>query len=277
MFYSRLDSSLELIEAIDLQKDDICTFVTFVSNWPQTWVQQGSRSDHDWLVSSRCACLCRDAATIERFSSLVEWLLLYIINLLQTFTVAETNHSMDDDLPNQATESGDGSSQICSILTTTDQEQQRQYRQWTLEEKERLLLCVGRCFTLSLPIYTAAHRNPSLAQHVAYYQMQHASADFKTFLSSYCHLNSSSNTSNGNNDSHHVSLYLYRHICSFCENRGLIVIRQVFELAKNTQMLPLSIAHALFSILTNLRHHLNIGRSIFEWRKGSPEDKLFVS
>jgi hypothetical protein len=36
MFCSRLDSSLELIEAIDLQKDDICTFVTFVSNWPQT-------------------------------------------------------------------------------------------------------------------------------------------------------------------------------------------------------------------------------------------------
>ncbi len=31
-----LDSSLELIEAIDLQKDDICTFVSFVSNWPQT-------------------------------------------------------------------------------------------------------------------------------------------------------------------------------------------------------------------------------------------------
>ncbi|CAF4823968.1 unnamed protein product, partial [Rotaria sp. Silwood2] len=29
-------SSLELIEAIDLQKDDICTFVSFVSNWPQT-------------------------------------------------------------------------------------------------------------------------------------------------------------------------------------------------------------------------------------------------
>ncbi len=33
---SYLDSSLELIEAIDLQKDDICTFVSFVSNWPQT-------------------------------------------------------------------------------------------------------------------------------------------------------------------------------------------------------------------------------------------------
>ena len=173
---------------------------------------------------------------------------------------------MDEDLPTPSAEP-DGASQTCSILTTTDQEQQRQYRQWTLEEKERLLLCVARCFTLSLPIYTAAHRNPSLAHHVAYYQMQHASADFKTFLSSYCHLNSSSssNTSNGNNDSHHVSLYLYRHICSFCENRGLIVIRQVFESAKNTQMLPLSIAHALFVILTNLRHHLNIGMSIFEF------------
>jgi hypothetical protein len=31
-----LDSSLDLIEAIDLQKDDICMFVSFVSNWPQT-------------------------------------------------------------------------------------------------------------------------------------------------------------------------------------------------------------------------------------------------
>ncbi|CAF4267695.1 unnamed protein product, partial [Rotaria sp. Silwood2] len=203
----------------------------------------------------RCACLCRDATTIERFSSLVEWLLLYIINLLQTFTVSDNFN--DEDFCNQLNES-DSSTQICSILTTTDQEQQRQYRQWTLEEKERLLLCVARCFTLNLPIYSAAHRNPSLAHHVAYYQMQHASADFKTFLSSYCHLNLSSNHTNGNNDSHHVSLYLYRHICSFCENRGLIVIRQVFESAKNTRMLPLSIAHALFVILTNLRHHLNI-------------------
>mgnify|MGYP001051868523 FL=1 len=152
------------------------------------------------------------------------------------------------------------SSQICSILTTTDQEQQRQYRQWTLEEKERLLLCVARCFTLNLPIYTTAHRNPTLANHVAYYQMQHISADFKTFLSSYCHLNlSSTNTNNNpNSDTQHISLYLYRHICSFCENRGLIVIRQVFESAKNTRMLPLSIAHALFAILTNLRHHLNV-------------------
>lgn len=207
--------------------------------------------------SSRCACLCRDATTIERFSSLVEWLLLYIINLLQTFTTAE--NSTDEEL---ITES-DSSSQICSILTTTDQEQQRQYRQWTIEEKERLFLCVARCFTLNLPIYTAAHRNPSLAHHVAYYQMQHASADFKTFLASYCHLNLSSNNNNGNNDSHHVSLYLYRQICSFCENRGLIVIRQVFESAKNTRMLPLSIAHALFVILTNLRHHLNIGKSLY--------------
>jgi hypothetical protein len=210
-----------------------------------------------YLNFSRCACLCRDATTIERFSSLVEWLLLYIINLLQTFTISE--NSSDEDFANQLNES-DSSSQICSILTTTDQEQQRQYRQWTLEEKERLLLCVARCFTLNLPIYTAAHRNPSLAHHVAYYQMQHASADFKTFLSSYCHLNLSSNNTNGNNDSHHVSLYLYRHICSFCENRGLIVIRQVFESAKNTRMLPLSVAHALFVILTNLRHHLNIGK-----------------
>ena len=110
---------------------------------------------------------------------------------------------------------------------------------------------------MNLPIYSTVHRNPSLAHHVAYYQIQHASADFKTFLSSYCHLNLSSN---GNNDSHPISLYLYRHICSFCENRGLIVIRQVFELAKNTQTLPLSIAHALFLILTNLRHHLNTGK-----------------
>ncbi|CAF0871243.1 unnamed protein product [Adineta ricciae] len=232
-------SSLELIEAIDLQKEDICTFVLFVTNWPQ----------------NRCACLCRDAITIERFSSLVEWLLLYIINLLQTFITAD--NPSDDDFLNQSNES-DSSTQICSILTTTDQEQQRQYRQWSLEEKERLLLCVARCFTLNLPIYTTAHRNPSLAHHVAYYQMQHASADFKTFLSSYCHLNLSSNNASGNNDSHHVSLYLYRHICSFCENRGLIVIRQVFESAKNTRMLPLSIAHTLFLILTNLRQHLNI-------------------
>ncbi len=35
-YFWYLDSSLELIEAIDLQKDDICTFVSFVSNWPQT-------------------------------------------------------------------------------------------------------------------------------------------------------------------------------------------------------------------------------------------------
>ncbi|CAF2140953.1 unnamed protein product [Rotaria magnacalcarata] len=249
-------ASLELIEAIDLQKDDICTFVSYVSNWPQT----------------RCACLCRDATTIERFSSLVEWLLLYVINLLQTFTIAES--LPDEDVSNQLNES-DLSTQICSILTTTDQEQQRQYRQWTLEEKERLLLCVARCFTLNLPIYSAAHRNPSLAHHVAYYQMQHASADFKTFLSSYCHLNLSSNHANGNNDSHHVSLYLYRQICSFCENRGLIVIRQVFESAKNTRMLPLSIAHALFVILTNLRHHLNIGN--YDKRKYMLEISLYPS
>ena len=199
---------------------------------------------------SRCVCLCRDAPTIERFSALVEWLLLYIINLLQTFTTADGNASIEDETAATGT-----SSSICSILTSTDQEQQRQYRQWSLEEKERLLLCVARCFTLSLPIYTATHRNPSLANHVAYYQMQHASSDLKLFLSSYCHLNLSSN--GANNESHHVSLYLYRHICSFCENRGLIVIRQVFESAKNTQMLPLPIAHGLFVILTNLRHHLN--------------------
>jgi hypothetical protein len=35
-FSLRLDSSLELIEALDLHKDDICTFVTFVTNWPQS-------------------------------------------------------------------------------------------------------------------------------------------------------------------------------------------------------------------------------------------------
>jgi hypothetical protein len=210
--------------------------------------------------SSRCTCLSRDVTTIERFSALVEWLLLYIINLLQTFTIVDSNQSIDDDSANQSNTSN-GSSLVCSILTTTDQEQQRQYRQWTLEEKERLLLCVARCFTVNLPIYTTAHRNPSLAHHIAYYQMQHASADFKTFLSSYCHLNlSTSNANNNNNDSHHISLYLYRHICSFCENRGLIVIGHVFESAKNTQMLPLSIAHVLFIILANLRHHLNIGR-----------------
>lgn len=191
----------------------------------------------------------------------MEWLLLYVINLLQTFTTSE-NFS-DEDTSSQLNES-DSSTQICSILTTTDQEQQRQYRQWTLEEKERLLLCVARCFTLNLPIYSAAHRNPSLANQVAYYQMQHVSADFKTFLSSYCHLNLSTHA-NGNNDSHHVSIHLYRHICSFCENRGLIVIRQVFESAKNTRMLPLSIAHALFVILTNLRHHLNIGKYILRF------------
>ena len=171
---------------------------------------------------------------------------------------------MIDETLNQNTES-EQISQVCSILTTTEQEQQRQYRQWTLEEKERLLLCVARCFTLNLPIYTTSQRNSALANHVAYYHLQHISADLKSFLSSYCNLNisSPSNPNNGNHDTHHVSLYFYRHICSFCENRGLIVIQQVFESAKNTQMLPLSIAHALFVILNNLRYHLNLGKFFF--------------
>jgi hypothetical protein len=223
-------------------------------------VSHGSIDHCDGVRSSRCACLCRDATTIDRFALLVEWLLLYVINLLQTFTSSADILQIVDDEQAQGHEAA---TDVCRILTSSDQEQQQQFRQWTLEEKERLLICVARCFTLNLPIYTAAHRNPSLAQHVAYYQMQNASADLKSSVSSYCHLNlsSSSNTSNGNTDPHQIPLYLYRLICTFCENRGLCVILQVFQSAKNTRMLPLSIAHALLVILTNLRHHLNIGKT----------------
>ncbi|XP_041468588.1 ubiquitin carboxyl-terminal hydrolase 34-like isoform X2 [Lytechinus variegatus] len=138
-----------------------------------------------------------------------------------------------DDVPR------DGEKKASRCRTPEESNRRAEDEDWTQEEKERLLHLVAKVFHMTFPLYSA---------HKQYYHgvTDELSPQESEALGNYCDTNDLD-----------VSLHLLRNVCFFCDSNGLVKMRQCFQ-QSTPETLPFSSAHAMFTVVTNLRMWLHL-------------------
>jgi hypothetical protein len=152
-------------------------------------------------------------------------------------------------------------------------------RSWSLENKEKLFFSLVKIFSLNMPLYvTYKHL---LFNHGRYCRIKECSCSLQSIDSiKMLHLHcqtmtlqqqQQNNHQNGgiNDDLDNLPIELLRNICHFIELNGFIAIKKCFNNSKITKddvndifsndqtLLPVQIAHLLFSFINNIRPWLN--------------------
>ncbi|XP_070409718.1 ubiquitin carboxyl-terminal hydrolase 34 isoform X3 [Nothobranchius furzeri] len=113
------------------------------------------------------------------------------------------------------------------------------FSSWTMEEREKLLLCAAKIFQIQFPLYTAY-------KHNTHPTLEDISAHESNILGSFCDMNDVE-----------VPLHLLRYVCLFCGKHGLSLMKECFERG-TPESLPFPIAHAFITIVSNIRIWLHI-------------------
>uniref|UniRef100_UPI001CD8B406 ubiquitin carboxyl-terminal hydrolase 34-like n=1 Tax=Solea senegalensis TaxID=28829 RepID=UPI001CD8B406 len=129
------------------------------------------------------------------------------------------------------------SSSGCGVGTEGDG--QDVFSSWSLEEREKLLLCAAKIFQIQFPLYTAY-------KHNTHPTIEDISAHESNILGSFCDMNDVE-----------VPLHLLRYVCLFCGKHGLSLMKECFE-SGTPESLPFPIAHAFITIVSNIRIWLHI-------------------
>ncbi|XP_051939696.1 ubiquitin carboxyl-terminal hydrolase 34 isoform X4 [Hippocampus zosterae] len=110
---------------------------------------------------------------------------------------------------------------------------------WSVDEREKLLLCAAKIFQIQFPLYTAY-------KHNTHPTIEDISAHESSILGSFCDMNDVE-----------VPLHLLRYVCLFCGKHGLSLMKECFQ-AATPDSLPFPIAHAFITIVSNIRIWLHI-------------------
>ncbi|XP_028316758.1 ubiquitin carboxyl-terminal hydrolase 34 isoform X2 [Gouania willdenowi] len=110
---------------------------------------------------------------------------------------------------------------------------------WSIDEREKLLLCAAKIFQIQFPLYTAY-------KHNTHPTIEDISAHESNILGSFCDMNDVE-----------VPLHLLRYVCLFCGKHGLSLMKECFE-SGTPESLPFPIAHAFITIVSNIRIWLHI-------------------
>ncbi|XP_061685121.1 ubiquitin carboxyl-terminal hydrolase 34 isoform X2 [Syngnathoides biaculeatus] len=113
------------------------------------------------------------------------------------------------------------------------------FSSWSMEEREKLLLCAAKIFQIQFPLYTAY-------KHNTHPTIEDISAHESSILGSFCDMNDVE-----------VPLHLLRYVCLFCGKHGLSLMKECFQ-AATPDSLPFPIAHAFITIVSNIRIWLHI-------------------
>ncbi|XP_031347684.1 ubiquitin carboxyl-terminal hydrolase puf-like [Photinus pyralis] len=174
-------------------------------------------------VSRQCMCCYRDQKNLERFSCITQGILYLTILHLKELGDSSTDSDKKDNDPEDRVKAEENSADV--------------------QERDKLFILASKIFLLNFPLYvafkhTATNKIDDLTQH----EIQS--------LNSFCDLHDSE-----------IPLYLLRNVTLFCKLGGLHVMTACFTFLSPSE-LPVSTAHAMISIVCNLKLWMNFKSTV---------------
>lgn len=154
----------------------------------------------------------------------------------------ENEASISDELnrtENSITEKTDETTISDTVAVSVATDPSKSDEIWTLAEFEKLLMLISKAFLLNFPLYIAY-------KHAVHARLDDISAQDVQNLSTFCDL-----------QENEMPIHLLRNVSLFCTTHGFAHLSACFDVVN----LPLSTAHAITAVVSNLKLWLNF-RSI---------------
>uniref|UniRef100_A0AAR5QD97 ubiquitinyl hydrolase 1 n=1 Tax=Dendroctonus ponderosae TaxID=77166 RepID=A0AAR5QD97_DENPD len=198
---------------------DINTVFVYVQTWP----------------ARQCMCCYRDSKNLERFSYLTQGLICMCVSQLKQLVERSTDNQ-DADIQTNNNEIKIGEKDSNTGGTQNSEENEKENAEAV--ERDKLLILVSKIFLLNFPLYVALkHTIQSKVDELTQQEMAN--------LNLFCDLNDSE-----------IPIYLLKNVSWFCKIGGLLTMNDCFT-HLNTNYLPVSTAHAMISIVCNLKLWMN--------------------
>ncbi|XP_012941309.1 ubiquitin carboxyl-terminal hydrolase 34 [Aplysia californica] len=223
--------------SVQLSRSEVETFIRYSCSWN----------------NKQCLCVYKDLKNFDRLTNLVQVVLNMAIELIQCLpqVLAQKLSSKAQEVrqrsisQSSAEEEGQrrqsqtlGEEDECPDEADDDLAIQSMWEEWTIEELKRLLDFQTSLFLSNFAVYRA---HKVMTAH----NMEELSSAETTALHNYCEINDMD-----------APLLLLRNVCFFIDSNGVGALSQCFEKANNKN-LPLTFAHTLITIITNLRMWVN--------------------
>ncbi|KAF7284487.1 hypothetical protein GWI33_022078 [Rhynchophorus ferrugineus] len=209
----------ESAEQPTLTKDDVDTAFVYVQTWP----------------ARQCMCCYRDPKNLERFSYLTQGLIFMAVSQLkQLVDKCTDNKSKQEDNDDKNEKNVDNKKKKEKEIQNQNDEKEN----GEVIERDKLLILVSKIFLLNFPLYVAF-------KHTIQSKVDDLTQQEMTNLSLFCDLHDSE-----------IPIYLLKNVSWFCKIGGLLTMTNCFT-HLSPEILPVSTAHAMISVVCNLKLWMN--------------------
>ncbi|XP_050316350.1 ubiquitin carboxyl-terminal hydrolase 34 isoform X2 [Anthonomus grandis grandis] len=177
----------------------------------------------------QCMCWFRDPKNLERFSYLTQGLIYMAVSQLKQL-VEKNLEQKEKSSEKEAEEPKEKEKEPC-------QNPEDEKENMEIIERDKLLILVSKIFLLNFPLYVAFKHTFQSKDGLT--QQEIAS------LNIFCDLHDSE-----------IPIYLLKNVTWFCKIGGLLAMTNCFTYL-TTDVLPVSTAHAMISIVCNLKLWMN--------------------
>ncbi|KAL1414801.1 hypothetical protein MTO96_007262 [Rhipicephalus appendiculatus] len=175
----------------------------------------------------QCTCCYKDPQSFDKFNAVIQGLLQTVLLLLrqlrQRLSTAE-----DREVPDES-----------ALLDSQDSNHAAALEGWSLDDQEKLLHFASKVFLLNFPLYVAF-------KHSLHSKLEEVSQAEIAALSTVCDVNDLD-----------IPVHLLRNVAHFCGQGGLSLLHSCFQDVP-PQRLPIGLAHALVSLVSNLKLWMNL-------------------
>ncbi|XP_072159450.1 LOW QUALITY PROTEIN: ubiquitin carboxyl-terminal hydrolase 34 [Bemisia tabaci] len=214
-------------ETLALSKQDVQVVINFIQQWMQR----------------QCICCFRDPKHYDIFHSLTQSIVLLTINLMKCYSGDEvikiSKNVEKEGYESKVFEDIDMEDQKDTEEDTTskkDEPADKKLDEWTIADLEKLLHFLTKVFLLNFPLYMACK------QENVHSKGDIITSDEANNLSTFCDLHDLE-----------VPVYLLRNVSLFSRAGGVQAMTYCF----GYQSLPIPVAHAMISVVCNLKLWLN--------------------
>ncbi|XP_077522253.1 ubiquitinyl hydrolase 1 puf isoform X2 [Amblyomma americanum] len=175
----------------------------------------------------QCTCCYKDPQSFDKFNAVIQGLLQTVLLLLrqlrQRLGAAE----------------GPEAAEEAVLPDSQDGNQSAALEGWNLDDQEKLLHFASKVFLLNFPLYVAF-------KHSLHSKLEEVSQAEIAALSTVCDVNDLD-----------IPVHLLRNVAHFCGQGGLSLLHACFQDVA-PQRLPIGLAHALVSLVSNLKLWMNL-------------------
>uniref|UniRef100_A0A6P7F8D8 ubiquitinyl hydrolase 1 n=1 Tax=Diabrotica virgifera virgifera TaxID=50390 RepID=A0A6P7F8D8_DIAVI len=174
----------------------------------------------------QCMCCYRDPKNLERFSYVTQGLIYMAASQLKLLADKSSESS-------KPAESEPENKDAKTVKSPEDEKENPE-----VIERDKLLILVSKIFLLNFPLYVAyKHTIQAKIDELTQQEMQN--------LNLFCDLHDSE-----------IPIYLLKNVSWFCKMGGLLAMTTCFT-QLSPELLPISTAHAMISIVCNLKLWMN--------------------